>query len=605
MSDSRPAPTSVRRRRRSRYRTRRIWYGRLRTVLLVLVGVSILVGIYLGFRAFQVRGDLVDVRNDAAALSRAISSGDPEGSAAALSLLQSNSAEAADHTGGPAWRVLEALPLIGDDAHGLREVSVVADGLAREGVVPLVNASAQLSAGSFTPHDHQFPLDVIARLQKPAQESYASFAEADARLDAVDSSGFTPKFATVFEQLSTDLDQATRLLGAADKATQLLPVLLGRDGPRDYLLVLQNNAEIRSSGGLPGTVSLVHADAGRVDITAQITGGGLQQDHSVLPLSRPERQIFGANLGRYFVDANFTPDFPRAAELMQAQWEAKTGQAVDGVFIIDPVTVAQLLRWTGPITVGQVQLRADTAVDVLLHLTYVNVPDQATQNAFFEDVARAAFNVFADGAGSPVDILRSLIAGVDERRVFAWLSDDTQQGVIGSTMISGALPEAASDRPQVGVYLNDGTGAKMQYYLDYDVLVQAADCTGGVQSLYGDLRLISSTPPDIADQPDSVIGIPEVRAGPPGSQVVVANVYGPVGGTFTSLKVADKTVDNPVVFEDHGRPVLTIAVTVDPGSSERASWTVDAGEGQTGDVDVAVTPGVQVGTKSSVAPTAC
>ena len=608
MSVPHPAQRT-RRRRRSRYRTRKIWLRRLRIVALVLLGVGLLWGAYVGFRVFQVRDDLTQVRADASKLSRALADGDRPASDQALADLQQHSRDAAGHSGGLAWAVLEHAPVVGDDAHGLRQVALVADDLASEGVVPIVRSSQEMTAGAFTPQDHTFPLDRIAQLTEPVTASYESFQRADDRLQSLDSSGYNQRFRTVFDELAGDLHRVTGLLDAARRATRLMPDLLGENGPRNYLLVMENNAEIRSTGGLPGTVSLVHADRGHVEITAQTSGGGLQQPTPVLPLTQTERMVFGENLGRYFVDANFTPDFTRTAALMKAQWEAKAfgvgDVPIDGIFAVDTVAVAQLLGATGPINVDDVRLTSANAVDILLHQAYVVTDDDARQNQFFQDTAKAAFDVFADGGGEPPDVVRSLITAVDERRLNAWLSDAEEQAVLEPTRIAGTLPEKAQFRPEVGVYLNDATGAKMQYYLDYDVSVLSSDCLDGVQKLTGHLNLISNTPPDIADQPAAVVGIPEVRDGPKGTQTVVAHVYGPVGGRFTSLEIGDRATEDPVVDHDRGRPVLTVSVRVGPGATERVGWTVDTGRGQTGDVDVSVTPGVRLGNKSSVFASSC
>ena len=63
-----------------------------------------------------------------------------------------------------------------------------------------------------------------------------------------------------------------------------MPALLGGSGPRDYLLVFQNNAELRATGGLPGVMSLIHAENGRVDITRQASAGAMGElDEPVLP----------------------------------------------------------------------------------------------------------------------------------------------------------------------------------------------------------------------------------------------------------------------------------------------------------------------------------
>ena len=41
--------------------------------------------------------------------------------------------------------------------------------------------------------------------------------------------------------------------------------MAGADGPRDYLLVFQNNAEIRATGGLPGSWARLHAEDGKLE----------------------------------------------------------------------------------------------------------------------------------------------------------------------------------------------------------------------------------------------------------------------------------------------------------------------------------------------------
>ncbi len=98
--------------------------------------------------------------------------------------------------------------------------------------------------------------------------------------------------------------------------------MLGKEGPRKYLLVFQNNAEVRATGGLPGSVSLLNVNDGQIELTRQVTGSSFgRRSGNVLPLSAAEKQLFGSQFGEFFLNANVTPDFPRAAELWRARWE--------------------------------------------------------------------------------------------------------------------------------------------------------------------------------------------------------------------------------------------------------------------------------------------
>ena len=56
----------------------------------------------------------------------------------------------------------------------------------------------------------------------------------------------------------------------------------------------------------------------------------------VLPLTAAERLVYGDELGTYFLDANFTPDFPRASALWRARWEQVYPEQVDGVVVDRP-----------------------------------------------------------------------------------------------------------------------------------------------------------------------------------------------------------------------------------------------------------------------------
>ena len=91
------------------------------------------------------------------------------------------------------------------------------------------------------------------------------------------------------------------------------------DGDRDYLLVFQNNAEIRATGGLPGAVRVVEADDGKVDArpvrTRRITSA--QRTPPTLPMTEAERASTTGISAGYFLNAGMTPDFPRAAELIE------------------------------------------------------------------------------------------------------------------------------------------------------------------------------------------------------------------------------------------------------------------------------------------------
>ena len=76
--------------------------------------------------------------------------------------------------------------------------------------------------------------------------------------------------------------------------TRLVPPMLGQDGPRQYLLVVQNNAEIRSTGGLPGSLQILRADNGKLTLAEQRS----VDDFDVLDAAGPPADRGGAGAVR-------------------------------------------------------------------------------------------------------------------------------------------------------------------------------------------------------------------------------------------------------------------------------------------------------------------
>ena len=211
---------------------------------------------------------------------------------------------------------------------------------------------------------------------------------------------------------------------------------------------MQNNAEIRATGGLPGAVSLLEADQGKVRLTRQMAGSAFPElKKPILPLTKEELSLYDRQLGTYFVDANFTPDFPRAAELWRARWERDLGDRIDGVLSLDPVTLSYLLEATGPIEApGGVTLTAENAVDELLNKVYSRFPDPKAQDAWFGLVAKRIFEEVSTGVDDPQRLVQALARGAAEHRVAVHSFDDAEQGRLAGTAVAGELVTKGSSK---------------------------------------------------------------------------------------------------------------------------------------------------------------
>ncbi len=126
--------------------------------------------------------------------------------------------------------------------------------------------------------------------------------------------------------------------------------ILGAQGTKRYLIVFQNNTEIRPTGGFIGSFAEIKVHDGIVEHMS-IPGGGSYDLQGTLTenLVAPEPlQLISARWE--FQDGNWFPDFPTSARQLMQFYQSAGGPSVDGVLAINATYVADLIGLLGPIT---------------------------------------------------------------------------------------------------------------------------------------------------------------------------------------------------------------------------------------------------------------
>ena len=259
----------------------------VRVILLTFLALVLLAVAWTGYQAWRVNQDLRAAISDAAALQAALEAGDQAG--AQRRSTPWTGTRRLPQTGRTAWpgATLTHLPAVGDDATGVRVAVDVVRDLSTDALEPLVAEAADLE--SLLPKQGRIPVGRLAALRDPVSQAQVAFSDASERLDGEDSGSFMEPLKSKYDELATRVRSTATGLEAADVALQVMPGMLGKDGERNFLLVSQNNAEVRASGGLPGAVSLLHTDDGRLALTRQTTGSDFgMTEQPVLPLTPSE-----------------------------------------------------------------------------------------------------------------------------------------------------------------------------------------------------------------------------------------------------------------------------------------------------------------------------
>ena len=186
------------------------------------------------------------------------------------------------------------------------------------------------------------------------------------------------------------------MMDTANRVVNLLPTMFDvasnqiADGvSRSYLIMVQNNSELRATGGIPGSWGVLTVTDGHLSIDDFKSVNGYWNS-PVTPLTAEEKSLFTDKLVRFQQDVNFTPDFSRSGEIAVAMWQDLYGQTVDGVISVDPVFLQNVLKVTGQVTLDDgTVLSGDNAAQILLNQTYFDKATQDEQNAFFSSTAAA------------------------------------------------------------------------------------------------------------------------------------------------------------------------------------------------------------------------
>jgi hypothetical protein len=132
----------------------------------------------------------------------------------------------------------------------------------------------------------------------------------------------------------------------------LAPELLGAEGPRRYLILIQNEDELRGTGGFISGVGEAIVDNGQLQ-TLQFEDSYAVDDFSQ-PYPEPPWPLRDTMLADLWVfrDSNWSPDFPTSAEKAIELYTISRQVEIDGVIALDQEAIRLLVGVIGPLRVN-------------------------------------------------------------------------------------------------------------------------------------------------------------------------------------------------------------------------------------------------------------
>lgn len=575
----------------------RVWFWVTTIVVLLIVAAAVWAALLMP-RVMAARDVLTEAVPLASQAKEQLLGGDSDGAGETVARLAELSAEAREQSDSIVWRGLEWVPVAGPNLAAVRVASESVDALVTEVVSPL--ATIELSTLKQPGGINLAALEDAAGLVVPAFEATGRIA-GDMR--AVNRDGLIGQVDDGVTQLIDAAEELEGILEPASSALQVMPGVLGADGPRSYLLLFQNNAESRGTGGNPAAVMRITFTDGRISIEEQASSSDFRNGRPdpIVEIDDASVALFDTKLARYVQDITLTPDFTDTSRIAQAYWAETFGTPVDGVISFDPVALSYLLAATGPIDLPTGQsLTADNAAPLLLNEVYGLFPVPAEQDDFFAGVAGLVFEALVSGDADMQALLPPLARSLDEGRLIFAPNDPAVAELIADTRLAGMLPADNSEQTALAVLINDVTEGKMNYYMQVDIDASSTQCTAPESPEFAMTSTITNTL-----QPDQVAELPSyispARFFDKGAIATDLVLYGPVGASFDSVTVDGSATPVAVETEHLGRPAVRLSILNQPGETRVVTARFTGGEAEFGPLEVRHTPLVQPSTVTAAA----
>lgn len=554
--------------------------GRRRRAFIVVAALVVFVIVGLGFwvaiGAYDAKSNLEQARASAQDAKDALLEGDTEAASRSADEALSHAQDARDATHSIAWNIVSGVPWVGSPFKTGQQVTEVVLGLASEVLRPAADVGLTISPERLY-RDGRVDVELLRSQEPDLRELSTSATRLNGEAAAIADPRYVSLLSDARSQLQSQISEVTSLIENVALAARLAPSMMGADGPRNYFMGFQTNAEVRGTGGLLGGYGILRFDNGVPSVDTLAPNTDLENAVAPVDLGDEYDQQYGFQEPFFdFRNSNISPHFPYAAQIWQGMWLEQTGMNVDGVVAIDPVALSYILGAVGPVTMpdGEVVTK-DNVVELTESTAYLRFPtDQVARKRYLQDIASAVVTKITGPVGAPRQLLDALGKAVSERRIAIWSAVPEDQKLLEETPLAHILPD--DDAPFAAVVLNNLGGNKLDYYLRTQIEYAADECRGPTRASTVTVKLTNAVPKEpLPDYVASATGLsPELGLTlPEGTSVTSVRLFATKGSELSGVILNGERVP-AIHYTERGHPVFEVQVIMTAGQTADIMYQV-------------------------------
>ena len=317
-----------------------------------------------------------------------------------LPQIQQETSQASAIANGAWWNIANKIPYFGSNVSTVQGMTNVIDDLMHQSVPQFMDVVTNLQHANLSSTDDGINLRPIIDCQQGMQKANESLQHQVGAYNALPQPNIDI-VRSAYAQGSDKLNALATRVDALSSTFRMLPGFLGNGQTRTYAVMSMTTSEMRSSGGLIGSVGELTADNGSVHV------GEFKRIRIIcrmaLVITLPIWRVF-SRMRVLFTCHSISVTRRFSLTLNELLWPCNRfgnrtpwGQQkpLSGVIMVDPVFVQEMVAINGPVTLADgTTLNGDNTAEYFLNTVYKQYEASQTDAVFGETTGNVIAGMF-------------------------------------------------------------------------------------------------------------------------------------------------------------------------------------------------------------------
>ncbi len=280
-------------------------------------------------------------------------------------------------------------------------------------------------------------------------------------------------------KLKESLTQGQEIIQKLEPIIEKIPWLLGKDSPRKYLMIFQNDGELRPSGGFWTAYSTLTIKDGKV--TPGTASNIYDLDDKIASRVPAPRLIKSYHIGVPYLnlrDSNLSPDFPTNAQIFLDQYTKATGKkdSFDAVIAIDTKILVDMVKILGKLDtrVGTFTSEPDKRCwgcpSIIYDMSWISGRPrnyiEKNRKDFMNPLMSALLaNIMGSEKTKMAPIIEAFFKNVNEKHVLVYFPDEEMQKIGNLANITGKIVDVENDVDYFHLNDTNFASAKSNFFI--------------------------------------------------------------------------------------------------------------------------------------------